>query len=61
MLILIEALSVIAAVFLLYHRIQEGRSLKRLRKLLEQQQRNRGSSVRALKSTDQEREAGQPR
>lgn len=37
MLEIIEALSVIAAAFLLYHRFQQGRSAARLRKLLEQE------------------------
>ena len=37
MLDILFALSVIAAAFALYHRIQEGRALKRLLRLLEEQ------------------------
>ena len=36
---LIIALSCIAYVFVLYHRIQQGRAIKRLTKLLEEQKK----------------------
>ncbi len=38
---IIFALSVIAAAFALYHRIQAGRSLKRLIKMVEEQNKRR--------------------